>query len=149
MTLRKPLVIVNGQIQQLQAGDTLDAVAQEVDSIILTNGEAGAITIGQVVYIFSANTVKKARADAGGTAQAFGLVAEASVAGGATGQIQTSGVLSGLSALTAGAKYYLDPTTSGAMTATAPTTPGQYVVPLGRAISTTEFKIDIEEPILL
>ena len=58
-------------------------------------------------------------------------------------------MLSGLTGLTAGATYYLSAATAGAMTVTPPSTVGQYVVRLGKALSTTEFEIRIERPVLL
>lgn len=148
MALRKPLVLVNGQIQQIQAGDTLNATIAENETQQWTNGDSGSHSIGNVVYISAADTVKKAQANAGATANPIGF-ATGTIANGAVGSYQTSGTLSGLSSLSTGATYYLDPTTPGAMTTTAPTTAGQYVVELGVAISTTEFMIRLRPPILL
>ena len=64
MALRKPLVVVDGQVQQMSAADTLDASVQEKDVFILTNGEIGAIVIGTPVYVSAASTCKKAQANA-------------------------------------------------------------------------------------
>lgn len=160
MSNRKPLVIVDGQIQQLQAGDTLEAVVTEVDVQSMTNGNGGAITIGQPVYVDSANSVDLAQADAAGTIEVLGLVYPTSIASAATGWIQTDGILSattgqwdtvtgGAGGLTVGSVYYLDPSTAGMLTTTAPTTAGQYVVRVGKAISTTELEISISQPIKL
>lgn len=149
MALRKPLVLNAGTIQQIQSGDTLDATVAEQETIQATNGEAVPITIGQVVYISAANTVKLAKADAASTALAIGVVADASIAAGNPGGVKTAGVLSGLATLTAGAAYYLSAATGGLLTSTAPSTAGQYVVKAGIAVSTTEFQINIERPILL
>lgn len=148
MAARKPLVLVGGEIQQIQSGDTLNAVVSEVDVVTLTNGDSGAHAIGDVVYISAADTGKKAKADASGTKDAVAL-ATGAISNGVTGSYQTSGVLAGLSGLTAGAVYYLSAATAGAMTTTAPSSAGQYVVRIGIAISTTELMIDIERPILL
>lgn len=149
MALRKPLVIVNGRIQQLQADDTLDAGVVEVDVITMTNGDSGSHTLGEVVYISDASEVKKAKANAAGTADAIAFVKDASISASASGMYQTSGYLAGFTGLTPGAKYFLDASTAGAMTETAPTSAGQLVVSLGFALSTTEFWIEIEEAILL
>lgn len=151
MALRKPLVMVNGRVQQLQSGDVLDASVTEVDVINMTNGEGGstAHTIGQVVYISAAGTVKLAKANAIGTSDAIALVKDTSIADGASGYYITNGYLGGLSGLTPGARYYLSSATAGAITVTAPTANPNCVVPLGFALSTTEFWIDIEEAILL
>jgi hypothetical protein len=148
MAARKPLVLVCGEIQQLQSGDTLNAQVAEIETLSLTNGDAGSHALGDIVYISAADTVKKAKADAGATKDAF-AVAMGAISNGASGSYQTSGVIAGLSGLTAGAVYYLSAATSGAMTTTPPSSAGQYVVRLGIAISTTEFELDIERPILL
>lgn len=63
-----------------------------------------------------------------------------------TGLIITSGVLTGFSGLTSGAAYYADPTIIGAITATKPTAPGKWVIPVGFAISSTAIKINISTP---
>lgn len=160
MALKKPLVITDGQIQQLQAGDTLDATAQEVDAVSLTNDNAGAIVIGAPVYSKAAGSVDKAQANAAGTVEVIGLVKSASIAAAASGSIQTDGILAATTVqwdavagttggLTFDTVYYLDPSTAGMISATAPTTAGQYVVRLGVAISTTELEISINPPIKL
>jgi len=148
MSLRKPLVLASGEIQQLQSGDTLDAIVTETEGQTWTNGDAGNHVIGDVVYLNTADNVKKAKADAAGTKEAIAL-ATATIVNATTGVYKTSGTLAGLSGLTAGAVYYLSQTTAGVMTTTAPSTIGQYVVRLGVAISTTEFLIRIERPVLL
>jgi hypothetical protein len=152
--------MVNGQIQQLQSGDTLDAMSSEVDVVSKQNDNAGSIVIGQVVYPKSNGNVDLAQANASGTVEVLGLVKDASIASSASGAIQTDGVLAattvqwdavtgGSGGLTAGAVYWLDPSTAGNITDTAPTSVGQYVCRLGKAISTTELEISIEPPILL
>jgi len=148
MAVRKPLVLVGGSIQQLQSGDTLSGPVAEVALIVLTNDDAGNHVLGDVVYIDAADGVKKAKADASATAKAFAF-ATATITNGTTGNYQTDGILAGLTGLTAGAVYYLSAATAGLMTSTAPSTLGQYVTRLGRAISTTEFEIAIQPEILL
>lgn len=145
MALRKPLVLVSGEIQQLQSGDYIT----DVELVTLTNSDAATAVIGEIMYIFGADAVKKAKADAAGTAQAMFVAVSASTATTASGQFQSDGVLAGLTGLTAGATYYLSAATAGAMTVTPPSTTGQYVVRLGQALSTTEFLIKIERFILL
>ena len=160
MALRKPLVIVGGQVQQIQVGDTLDAIVAEIEVLTQTNGEATPIAIGTPVYSSAADTVKKAQANASGTVEIVGLVKSTSINASAAGSIQTSGVLAATTAqwdavagttggLTFGTVYYLDPATAGKITSNAPYTAGQYVVRIGKAISTTELLIDIDAPILL
>ncbi len=158
MAARKPLVINAGQVQQLQAGDTLDAAVTQVDVVSMTNAESVTIVIGAPVYVFSASNVKKAKADASGTSKVIGLVRDVSVAASASGVIQTDGVLvattvqwdaitGGSGGLTAGSRYYLDPATGGMLTLTAPTTVGQFVCPIGIALSTTDLEITIGDVI--
>lgn len=155
MALRKPLVLDSGQIEQIQAGDILDAAVTEIDIVSATNKEVGDITIGMPVYLFEADQVKKAKADAAGTARVLGLVRAASIAADASGYIQTDGVLAsadwtaviGSTTLTAGSVYYLSAATGGQLTTTAPTT--GYIVEVGQAISTTELELSQRSPIKL
>lgn len=160
MALRKPLVVISGQVQQIPAGDTLDAVVSEKGVFSATNGEAAAVVIGTPVYVSAVNTVRKAQANAAGTAGVIGLMATVSTAAAAAGSVQSDGILTATTAqwdavagttggLAFGAIYYLDPATAGKITATAPSTTGQYVQPIGRALSTTDLEITIGPSILL
>ncbi len=160
MASRKPLVINAGQIQQLQSGDVLDAVVTEVDVVSLTNGNAGSIVIGMPVYSDANDSVDKAKADAVATVEVLGLVQDTSISAAAAGFIQTDGVLTATTGqwdavtgdaggLTAGTVYYLDQTTAGLLTTTAPTTVSQFVVRVGKALSTTKMEITVTQPIKL
>lgn len=161
MALRKPLIIVAGQIQQIQAGDTLDAVISEQEVITLTNDESvDATVIGMPVYIDAADGCKQAKADAAGTSKPIALCKDVSIAAAQPGSFLTSGILAATTAqwdaikgasggLVAGTVYYLSAATKGLLTATAPSTVGQYVVEIGIAISTTELKLNIKPSILL
>lgn len=160
MSARKPLVIVNGQLEQLQAGDSLDASIAGGDRIDQTNDEATAIVIGMPVYSDANDGVKKAQANANLASRVLGLVAATSIAAAASGSIITDGVLTATTAqwdavtggsggLSFGSYYFLDPATPGNLSAAAPTTVGQYVVQVGYAISTTELKVNIQQSILL
>lgn len=160
MALRIPLVLVAGQIQQLQAGDTLNAPQGGGDQIVQTNDEVGAIVMGTPVYNDANDGVKKAKADASATCNVVGLVASASVAAAGSAPITTSGVLTATTGqwdaafgtsggLTKGTRYFLSAATVGLGTATAPSTAGQYVVHLGIALSATELLVDVRAPILL
>jgi hypothetical protein len=141
---RKPIVLVAGQLQQLQPGDNIG----EVDIPTFTNGDSGSHAIGDIVYLSAADTVKKAQANASGTTAACAVATQA-VSAAASGAYQTDGVLAGLSGLTAGATYYLSAGTAGAMTTTAPSAAGQFVLVIGQAKSTTELIIRFEQPIQL
>ena len=156
MALRKPLVLVDGHIAQIPAGDTLDASVVAIDVVEMTNGETSTIQAGQPVYISGTDTVMLAQANALNSSKVFGLARE-DIAAGATGMIQVDGILelpdwtniTGSAALTAGADYFLDPDNAGKLTVTPPTTSGNYLVFIGRAISTTAIEIEIARPIIL
>lgn len=160
MPARKPLVIVNGQPQQLPAGDTLDASVSEVDVSSLTNSLASSVPICTPVYISGSNACLPARANAAAAAEIAGLVRDASIGTGAAGIVQTDGILNattaqwdavtgGTGGLTPGAVYFLSASTAGRITTTAPTATGEYVARVGRAFSSTALDISIEVPILL
>jgi hypothetical protein len=154
---RRPLVIIDGQVSQLPAGDTLDAVSSEVDVIPLTNGAGTTQPICTPFYISAANTGLPARANASGTAGAIGLL-RADVSAGQGGFAQTDGLLTATTSqwdavtgqtggLTPGTVYFLSSSTAGRITSTAPIAQGEFVVRMGRAISTTALEISIEPPI--
>lgn len=156
MALKKPLVLNSGQIEQLQTGDYISDVALPQ----LTNGNAGSLVIGTAVYVSANNTVDKARADAVGTVNVVGLVADTSISAAATGGIQMDGVLSATTGqwdavagttggLTRDVIYYLSAATAGLITSTAPTVAGQFVVEIGIGISTTEMRISVKRRIKL
>lgn len=164
MSLRKPLVMVAGQIERLQAGDTLDATVAELETILQTNDEAGALVIGTPVYNDTNDGVKKAQADAATTVEVLGFATQATVATGQPASIQTSGVMTATTTqwdavaatadsqsggLAAGTVYFLDHVAAGKITKIGTDTSGKYVVRLGKALSTTELLINIQEPILL
>lgn len=157
MALKKAIVMgSDGRLQQLQSGDTL-AGASETGQINQT--AAAALIAGQAVYTSGNDAVNKAKADASGTKDVLGL-ATAAISSSASGQIQCNGILAlttgqwdalcgTTGGLTANAVYFLSPTTAGLLTSTVPTTAGQYVCEVGRALSTTELLIDIRPPVLL
>ena len=156
MTIKKALVITNGQIEQLQTADRL--ASPTVFS--RTNANAGALVIGTPVYVAGAGTVDKAKADAAGTKDVLGLIADPTVATGQPGTVQSDGVLTATTAqwdavtgqtggLTPNTTYFLDPATAGKLTPTAPTADGQFVCQLGLATSTTELEISIRSTIKL
>lgn len=161
MALKKPLVVSSGQIQQLQAGDTLDAPQSGGDEMLMTNNNAGAVVIGCPVYMVAVDAFDKARANAAGTSRVIGMVAKSpSIANGASGPVRLDGPLTATTpewdAVTGGSGglvfntvYYLDPAAVGKITSTAPTTVGQLVVEIGVGLSTTEMQLNIKSPILL
>ena len=146
--------MISGVPTQIPNTDTLDATLAEVDLVSMSNGETSAIVVGTPVYVSAANTVKRAQANASGTADALGLVKDASVAAAASGSVQTDGqitatttqwdaVTGGTGGLTAGSTYYLSATTVGQLTTTAPSNSGQFVLRIGKALSTTLMDLSI------
>jgi hypothetical protein len=156
MTIKKALVITNGQIEQLQATDRL--ASPTVFS--RTNANAGALVIGTPVFVAGAGSVDKARANAAGTKDVLGFITDISVATGQPGTVQSDGVLTASTAqwdavtgqsggLTPNTTYFLDSAAAGKLTPTAPTADGDFVCPLGLATSPTELEISIRSTIKL
>ncbi len=154
MTLREPLVIINGQIQQLPTGDTINGAGpgSAFDGTFNgTNGEASTINLGQPVYISANDTVKLLSANSANSVKYAGLVSDASIGTGNTGNIAYTGELTGNLAqwtaitgsgtLTAGSTYYVDNAATGNLTATAPTTASHFVIPVGVALNATTLKL--------
>lgn len=156
MAQKKPLVLTNGKIEQLQSSDYIS----EVNLPTATNANAGTLSAGMVVYITTAGgSIDKAKADASGTMDAEGFVV-ADIASSASGSYQDSGnltlstsvwdaVTGQTGGLTAGSDYYVSSATAGKITTTPPSTTGQFVQPVGTAVSTTEMKIHIQASIKL
>jgi hypothetical protein len=155
MAIKKPLVITNGQIEQLQAGDSL----ANPNIALRLNQSGSTINVCMPVYADGNGTVAPALADAIGTSQVVGLMTE-DTANNASGGVQTEGfftantsewdaVAGTTGGLTAGTRYYVDPTTAGNITATAPTADGDIVAPIGVGASTTELEISIQTTVRL
>lgn len=151
MATKKPLVLgASGEIEQLQAGDSIE-VGSSNQSFGAVNNNAGAISLGQVVYIDGDGTVDLAQANNETTTKAIGLVEDATIATTDTGEIITDGVLvsadwtsvTGGATLVPGSSYFLSDTTAGGMSTIPPTLAGSFVLKLGSAISATEFEISI------
>lgn len=161
MATRIPLVIVNGQMQQLQSGDQIQVASAIADTRTLTSGEiSAASTLGTPVYSSASGAFKRAQSNAISTSRVIGLVYDSSIASAASGQVVVSGVCVGTTVqwdavtgqtggLTFGAAYYVDPVTVGKLTSTAPTTPGQIVAPVGVALSLTDMEVLISASVLL
>ena len=79
------------------------------------------------------------------------------IAAGSQVEVQTDGIFTisnwtavlGSATLSPGTKYYLSSATAGNITATAPSSSNHFIVPVGRAISTTSMYIEVGEPIKL
>lgn len=109
---------------------------------IVKNYIAGVtLTVGQAVYIDSSDLAQKAIATAALTGTTIGIIADAPNRYGETtipaGQyvaVTILGPVWGYSGLVPGTQYFVDKTTAGALTDTAPTSAYQFAV--GRAIAT-------------
>lgn len=156
MAAKKPLVWgSDGRPEELPTSDTLDAAVSEKDMVTMTNKNAGTINKGAPVYTkTTADQVDLARANASGTKNVLGLVADASIAADASGNIQTDGVLTattaewdavtgGTGGLTPGSEYWLSSSTAGGLTATVPGS-GAYLVRVGTALSATVMELSIQ-----
>lgn len=73
---------------------------------------------------------------------------KAAVTLGGTATVFFEGSNDQLTGLTVGSMYYLDGTTPGAVTATAPTTSGHILQEVGRAVSATKIATEISAPVI-
>lgn len=131
--------------------DTLEEIVASYSAEADSN-----VVAGQPVYVKANTHVDLAKADAAATCKVAGLATETKSTGHAVKYIsdgkQTLAdwtAIVGVAALTPGADYYLSKTTVGQLTTVAPLTVGEYVVRVGRAVSTTILDVEISEPILL
>lgn len=126
-------------------------------SISLTNGEASAFIVGNILYSSAAGTAKKAQANALATSYVIGLTLTATASAGSA-TVQTDGVVTlstgqwdavagTTGGLAFGTVYYLSAATAGLLTATAPSTTGQQWVQVGIGLSTTQMKLEVMGPV--
>jgi hypothetical protein len=109
------------------------------------------VVAGQPVYSISDTEVELAIADDANRATVVGFTIEA-VLSGTPVHLVNSGFLiranwtavTGSAALVPGDRYFLSPTTAGMITNTVPTTSGQYIAPLGKALTETVLSINLE-----
>lgn len=161
MAIRQPLVLgADGLPQQLQAGDAISSAVSATTVRPVTNSDAVSLPIGTPVYMFGADSVKRAQANAKTTGQVAGLMYDATVAAAGVGNLISDGILVATTVqwdavagttggLVFGTRYFLDPATAGKITSTVPTTGGQVNTLIGIALSTTELDLTIQPPILL
>lgn len=153
MSRKTPLVITAGQVEQAQLGDNFGNI------ISRQNGSGATITRGTPVRAQSATDFRRALATSVDNAEVVGFCVTVSAANGANFLCQTDGVVEattsewdavtgGSGGLTAGSDYFLS-VSPGQMSTTPPSSDGQVVVKLGRALSTTELRIDIGTAVLL
>ena len=143
-----PTVIVGVNAGQFVLRDGEVKLLDEGGFTTVAPATAGvALTARQAVY-FSAGSSDGGRTQAAAypadasvangpfRSTAVGLVAAPAAAGAAV-NVVTAGLVAGFTGLIAGSVYYLDPTTPGNLVTTKPAVVGQYVLPLGTAISST------------
>lgn len=100
----------------------------------------GAVAVGQAVKISAADTAALAQANAAGNA-AIGVVR--AIVNPTEIEVTYAGEQTGFVGLVTGSTYYLDPATPGALTVTAPVTPGQVVQRLGKAKDPTTLVVSV------
>lgn len=97
-----------------------------------------AISAGHFVNIHASSGAKVRKANATDDTKPCDGYAPAAISSAAIGAVVAPGrVIAGLSGLTPGADYFLD-TTGGAITATPPSTSGNLVQKVGKAVSATK-----------
>lgn len=133
-----------------------EPILPAVDPVYYSAEADSPTKIGSPLYLTGVGHVDLAQADAAGTVQVVGLALEVVAASFSCNYISEGSIersnwsdVAGTATLSAGATYFLDQTTAGRITSTAPTTAGQYVVRVGRAVNTTTLDIEIELPIRL
>lgn len=116
------------------------------DTRTVTAGET--LTAGNLIYLNGSGQALKADANTEAKA-AIGFVL-AGITNAATGTAYFgSGIITGLSSLTPGARHFLSATTPGGITPTVPSGSGDIVQCVGYAISATEFYFEPSAPIVL
>ena len=134
-----------------------------VDNVLLTSDHATPTTnvlICEPVYVKSNGRIEWADANAQATTEVMGLVADTAIAQNAAGNVKVDGfmtattgqwdaVTGGSGGLTVGDVYFLSEVAAGRLTTAAPVTVGNFVVRVGRAVSTTVMDVMIEPPIKL
>ncbi len=115
----------------------------------LTNGDVGAITIGQVCYLSAADTARKAFAN-GTEAQAtvMAMCIDVTIAAGAVGRFVFGGVVEGAGAAQTFATIGYLSNTPGVLSLTPNLTAGQYLGILGFWLNATSFSFAPTSPIL-
>lgn len=130
--------------------DLKEGLPTRVGNVIYTPLVAGeALTSGNAVYVDTA-TGRVFKAIANQTLEKATVIgfAQENVILGATTDILLAGALV-TSSLTPSAFYFLSAISAGAITATPPSTAGQYVTRVGEAGSSTNLSVRPEPPILL
>ena len=125
------------------AWDDLSTVAQ-AERVCSSYTATSTFAIGEVAYIDGSDSVDLA--DVSSVGAASRVIGIAGTAATATNPVDicSAGVVPGLSGLTAGSRYFADPSTPGALTTTVPVGSGNVIVQVGIAKSATELQLQIE-----
>lgn len=128
--------------------------------LIVTNKETSDMIKGQPVFIDDNNYIYFADASHSVRYNVAGFIFSDVITPDNTGLLKTEGIITNTKAqwdliddntssngLEDGASYFLSHREPGKITTTAPETGGMYVVPIGRALTKTHFKIDIDPAI--
>lgn len=140
LTLTQVVTVAGGHLESPGA----EPITANFQSLTLT---------GMALYVPSDGSVDLARADT--FPNVVGLASSDAAPG--IGEYITEGqitrsnwsAVAGTATLSPGAYYYLSPSVAGQITSVAPTTPGQSVVVVGRALTQTTLDVEITPPILL
>jgi len=120
------------------------SIVQAANAIDDTYTAGVILTATNAVYLSASNTVSKALADSSAASRLLGF-ATAGAAAAAPVNVRKIGKLGGFSLLTAGARYYVDPSTAGAITATTPIGSGNTIVQAGYAATASVLDIQIQQ----
>lgn len=139
-----------GKVPALDSGGVLDLSFMPPgvggDTRTVTAGET--LSAGDLIYMDSTPEAFKADANSDSKA-AIGFVLSGITAAATGTAYFGSGVITGLSGLTAGSKYYLSATTPGGIVTTKPSGSGDIIQQVGVALSTTELYFEPQDAILL
>jgi hypothetical protein len=109
---------------------------------------SGTVTAKDLVAIeLTTGAITRASAASGGN-QASGF-AQAGAANGASVTAQLEGIITGLTGLTPGARYYLSDSTPGGITATPVSGTGKIHQYVGQALSATELNFEPDDGVVL
>lgn len=151
---KRPIVMDEfGNIILLQDDDVLKANFIDTNFASLTNGESFTITKGQIVCIDTFGQIVLSDYSNSAKKTTIGMVFDESIDSTFSGLIQTSKVIElidwtsiiGTANLTPGKIYFLY--SNGSMTEDHSLITSGYSVKVGQAIGTSQFYIDIGEPI--
>lgn len=140
----------SGKLIHLDGAGKLDSTFMPTgfgaDTRTVTAGET--LAAGDLIYISAAGEAFKADAN-DASKEAVGFVL-AGITAAATGTAYFgSGIITGLTGLTAGARYFLSATTPGAIATAIPSGAGDIVQQVGKALSTTELYFEPQSSLLL